>query len=74
VTISAVGVSTLKTGHSTDFDKRHRDLILINWSILNVQRNRWAIIRENQIKAYSGSKKVKLIESFNSNREDRNDR
>jgi len=31
VTISAVEVSTLPTGRTTNFDKLHKDLILINW-------------------------------------------
>jgi len=35
VTISAVGVSTLPTGRATNFDKLHKDLILINWCIMN---------------------------------------
>jgi hypothetical protein len=30
-----------------------------------VWRNRWAIARKKQIKVYSRTKKVKLIESFN---------
>jgi len=35
VTISAVGVSCLQTGRSTNFEKDHRDLILINRCIMN---------------------------------------
>ena len=35
MTISAVGVSTLPIGRATDFDKLHKDLILINRYIMS---------------------------------------
>ena len=35
MTISVVGVSTLPIGRATNFDKLHKDLILINWCIMN---------------------------------------